>query len=156
MTHNLVRGHSKEDPQFLSSKSLLCPRQCKASVVSNTGRTGISLIFPLVDHMLLLPKGSNLLNRGSRGSCPRHLNARGSWSDKNPLLHNAHCPLPKIGKGLVLLVPHFCIHPLVKFLHYLCKRKTLVKKKKKRKNKNDNEPNKYLLFFSSISIKRRT
>ena len=25
-THNLVKGHAKEDPQLLSSESLLCPR----------------------------------------------------------------------------------------------------------------------------------
>ena len=53
----------------------------------------------------------------------------GRGSDGDPLLHNAHCPLPKVGKGIILFGPRLCVHPLVKFRHHLCKRKTLVKKK---------------------------
>ena len=53
-TYNLVNGYTREYLQLLSSKRLMCSRQRKASVVKNSGRTGISLVLPLVIHMGLL------------------------------------------------------------------------------------------------------
>ena len=69
--HNLVRGHAREDLKLLGSESILRPRQHKASIISNAGRAGISLVFPLVGHTLLLQVWGNLFNQGSQGGNPR-------------------------------------------------------------------------------------
>ena len=71
--HTLIKGRAREDPQFLSSEDLLCPHQREASIVLNARQARISFLFPLINHTWLLPNGSNLFDRGSRGSCPRCL-----------------------------------------------------------------------------------
>ena len=55
-------------------------------------------------------------------------------SDGSPLLHDAHHPLPKVGKRIVLLGPHLGVHLLIEFHRQLCERETLVKKKERKEN----------------------
>ena len=126
-THNLVGRCSRKYLHLLNSKGLLCLRQCDPSVVLDTGRMRVSFILPFVTCTLPLPEGSDLFNRGSQGGCPHRLNARGGWIDEDPLLHYVHSLGPKTGKGLILLSPHSCIHPLVELRRHPYKRKILVK-----------------------------
>ena len=125
--HNLVGGHAREDLKFLSHEGILCPRQRKVRVILNAGRMGGGLLFPFIGHTLPFQEWGNFFHRGSRGSYPRRLSDEGRGSDGDPFLYNAHYSLPEVGKGLVLLGPHLCIHLLVKFHCHLYEIKTLVK-----------------------------
>lgn len=69
-----VRRHARKDLTIFSSKGVLCPCQCKASIVSNTARwAGVSFLHPLVGHTLFLWAWGDLLNWGCWGSSPRHI-----------------------------------------------------------------------------------
>ena len=137
MTRNLVGRCAREYLHLLGSKGLLHLCQRDPSIVPDTRRSRVSFILQLIPGMLsLIPEMSNLFNRGSRGGCPRCLSARsswGSWSDGDPFIHHPHSSSPKIGKRLVLLGPHSCVHSLIELRHHPYKRKTLVKKKKNKK-----------------------
>ena len=127
LTHNLIRRCARKHPQLLDSKGLLHPCQRDASVILNAGRSRVSFILPFVSYMLFLLEEGDLFNRGSWGGCSRHLSVEGSWSDGDPFLHYAHSSGPKIGKALVFLGPHSCVHTLVEFRRHPYKRRTLVK-----------------------------
>ena len=53
-THNLIRRHTREDPELLCSKGILCPRQGKASIIPNAGQARVGLFLPFIYHALLL------------------------------------------------------------------------------------------------------
>ena len=133
MIHNLVGRHARKDLKLLNHEGVLCSRQCEVRVIPNAGRMGGGLLFTFIGYTLPLKEWGNFFHRGSWGNYPRWLSDRGRGSDGDPLLHNVHYPLPEFGKGFVLLGPHLCIHPLVKFRCHLYERKPLVKEKKKKK-----------------------
>ena len=138
-THNLVGRRAQEHLHLLGSEGLLCPCLCNPNIVLDIGLSRISFILQLIPGTLpLIPKRNNLFNRGSQGGCSRRLSARsswGSWSDGGPLIHHLHSSSPNVGKGLVLLGLHSCVHSLIKLHCHPCKRKILVKKKLKRRRR---------------------
>ena len=140
-THELIRRHAREDLKIFNGESILCPRHRKASIVLNAARrVRAGFLLSLVGHVLLLQVWGDLLYRGYWGSSPHHIRDGGSGSDRDPFLHHTHHPLPKVGKWLILLGPHFGVHILIKFCHHLYERKEGKHLKKiKIKNKKERE-----------------
>ena len=140
--HNLIEGHAREDLKLLSREGILCSRQRKVRVILNAGQMRGGFLFPFIGHTLPLREWGNFFHQGSQGSYPRQFSDRGRGSDRDLFLHNTHYPLLEVRKGLILLGPHLCVHPLVKFHRHLYEKrkkkkekKIRVKKKKKKKRK---------------------
>ena len=128
----------------------------------NKGQPRIRLVLFLVFHPGPLPDRIDFFYWGSRGGRPWRLSNGNRRDDGDAFLHDLHRPLPDVGEGLVLLALHLHVHPLIEFGRHPCS-KTLVKKKKKQKQKKKQKREKETerssinkLFFSSISMFRRT
>ena len=106
----------------------------------------------------LILERNNLFNRGSQGGCSRRLSARSSWaswSDGSPLIHHLHNSSPNVGKGLILLGLHSCVHSLIELRCHPYKRKILVKKnlkkiKEEEERSSIDELNTYSFFPQSL------
>ena len=157
--HNLIDRHSREYFHVISTKDVLSTCQGNPSIIPNTRRSGVNLLFLLVPSPWPLMPWSKLLYRGGRQRYPyrpRSWSGQKSCKYGGPSLRYTDGLSPNSGQRLILLAPHPGIHVLVELRCHFFKGKTLVNTYPSMyEGVNTDKPNTYSFFLQYLGCARR-